>query len=191
MRPLAILTLLLAALVAAGSARAGDLEDAKAAYDRGEHTAALGLWRPLAEADDATAQFWMGALYDLGRGVAQDFTVATQWYRKAADQGHAGAQHNLGHMYELGHGVPAEFAMAAAAVWYRRAAEQGFTASQINLGVLYTNGRGIKRDYVEAWKWFSLAGSTANRRLVADRMTPFDIAEAERLARAWTAKPER
>ena len=181
----------LSALAVAGPVRAGPYEEAKATYDRGDYAAALQIWRPLAQAGDVKAQFWLGAMYDLGRGVPQDHVMAASWYRYAAEQGNPNAQHNLAHMYEMGQGLPADYAMAAAVLWYRRAAEQGYSAAQLNLGALYTEGRGVKRDYVQAYKWLTLAGAAHNRNFVAQRMTPKQIAVGDELVRAWTAKPER
>jgi TPR repeat protein len=94
-------------------------------------------------------------------------------------------------MYEQSHGVPADYALSAAASWYRRAADQGYDAAQGNLGILFATGRGVRRDYVQAYKWFALAGAMANRNFVAERMTGRQIDEAEELVRAWQARPER
>ncbi|MFI4998314.1 MAG: tetratricopeptide repeat protein [Reyranellales bacterium] len=189
--PTLLLFVALSVIAGAGSALAGPYEQAKAAYDRGDDVAAFQLWRPLADGGDANAQFWLGAMYDLGRGVKQDYGAASAWYRRSAEQGNPNAQHNLAHMYEMGNGLPADYALAAAVAWYRRAAEQGYAAAQLNLGVLYTKGRGVRRDYIQAYKWFALAGAIRNRRFVAALMTPQDIAEADQLVRQWKAKPER
>ena len=189
--PVLPLFVVLAALAVAGPVRAGPYEEAKAAYDRGDNAAALRIWRPLAQSGEAKAQFWLGAMYDLGRGVPQDHATAASWYRYAAEQGLPNAQHNLAHMYEMGHGLPADYAMSAAVLWYRRAAEQGYSAAQLNLGSLYTEGYGVKRDYVQAYKWLTLAGAAHNLKFVTDRMTPQQIAAAEELVRAWQAKPEK
>jgi TPR repeat protein len=184
------LLLLLVLSAAAGAARAGASEDALAAYGRGDYATAVGLWRPLAEQGDATAGFWLGACYDLGHGAPASLERAALWYRKAAERGHANAQHNLANLYERGQGVPADYALAAAAVWYRRAAEQGYRPAQVNLGVLYFTGRGVKRDPVQAYKWFALAGSGENRDYVAQRLSTRERETADELARAWQAKPE-
>ncbi|HTR84512.1 MAG TPA: tetratricopeptide repeat protein [Reyranella sp.] len=170
---------------------AGALEDGRAAYDRGDYAAALAAWKPLAEHGDVDAEFWMGALYDLGRGVPRDLAAAVVWYRRAAEHGSAMAQYNLAHMYEQGEGVSPEYAMAAAVAWYRRAANQGYTYAQGNLGALYATGRGVRRDDVQAYKWFTLAGVAKNRDFVAARMTAEQIAAAESEIKAWKAKPER
>lgn len=184
------LLLSLALLVAASTARAGPKEDALAAYARGDYATALQLWRPLAEQGDTTAEFWVGACYDLGNGAPANNTLAALWYRKAAEQGHANAQHNLANLYERGEVVAGDYGMVAAATWYRRAAEQGYKPAQVNLGVLYFAGRGVKRDPAQAYKWFALAGSDANRDYVAERLSASQRAEAETLVRAWHPRPE-
>jgi uncharacterized protein len=180
-----------AALMAAAPVSAGVADDAKAAHDRGDDATALKLWRSLAEQGDVEAQFRLAVAYDLGKGLQQDYAAAAQWYRRAAEQGHVMAQHNLAHMYESGHGLPEEYALQAAVVWYARAANQGYRPSQVNLGGLYATGRGVRRDDVQAYKWFTLAGATANRDFVAARMSRAAIAQADALIREWKAKPER
>ena len=52
----------------------------------------------------------LGAMYDKGRGVAQDFATALKWYRLAADQGDAAAQNDLGVLYDQGKGVAQDYA---------------------------------------------------------------------------------
>jgi TPR repeat protein len=82
--------------------------------------------------------------------------------------------------------------------WYRKAAEQGEASGQYNLGIMYRTGRGVPQDYVQAHMWFNLAAShtypvddaVADRDLVAARMTPLQIAEAQRLAREWKSKTD-
>ena len=127
---------------------AGRIEDATAAYDRGDYATALQLIRPLAEQGNAIAQYSLGVFYDTGRGVQQDYAEAAKWYRKAADQGEAAAQANLGNMYYNGQGVPRDYAEAAK--WTRKAADQGNADAQAGLGGLYYQGRGVPQDYAEA-----------------------------------------
>ncbi len=90
---------------------------------------------------------------------------------------------------------------AAAVKWFREAAEQGDADAQFNLGVNYYKGRGVPQDYVQAHMWYSLAASrlppgknralaAENRDIIAERMTPAQIAEAQRLAREWKPKRE-
>ena len=97
-------------------------------------------------------------------------------------------------MYSRGEGVPQDYAEAVR--WYRLAAEQGDAEAQFNLGVMYTDGKGVPQDYVLAHMWFNLSaaqGDEMARRtaMVSRRMTPDQIAEAQRLAREWKPVAER
>ena len=119
--------------------------------------------------------------------------------RAKAEQGDAGSQSALGAEYYLGRGMPQDYAEAAK--WFRMAAEQGDAEAQYNLGVRYGTGQGVARDYVQADMWLNLAASrsqgedlvestesTKLRELLAEEMTPDQIAEAQRLAREWKPK---
>jgi uncharacterized protein len=193
----------------AGSVTAGPFEDAVAAYNKGDYATALRLIRPLAEQGDARAQTMLGDMYDNGQGIPQDmkpdvqYTAAVGWYSKAAEQGDADAQRSLartqnmlGSLYNLGvPGVRQDY--AAAASWYRKAAEQGYAEAQASLGVLYLYGRGVPQDNVLAHMWFNVAAVSGNkdvkdvmefRDIVAAKMTPVQIAEAQKLAREWKPK---
>ncbi len=128
-------------------------------------------------------------MYANGRGVQQDDVEAVKWYRLAAEQGAAEAQNSLGFMYDTGRGVQQDDVEAVK--WYRLAAEQGNAAGRYSLGAMYANGRGVPQDYVKAHMWFNLAaaqGDTAassKRDEIAKRMTPEQVAEAQRLSRDW------
>jgi hypothetical protein len=63
-----------------------------------------------------------------------------------------------------------------------------------NLGVMYTNGWGVPQDYVRAHMWLNLSAAQGDqdaardRDDIATRMTPAQIAEAQKLAREWQPK---
>ena len=73
--------------------------------------------------------------------------------------------------------------------WYRLAAKQGEVVAQYNLGVMYDEGKGVKQDYVRAYMWFNLAASkgykngSKNREKVTKKMTPAQIADAQKMVR--------
>jgi hypothetical protein len=197
----AALMALVLALSLAAPVAAGPLEDGKAAYDHGDYATVLRLWRPLADQGNADAQFMLSIMYDGGYGVPQDYVEAAKWCRRAADQGHAAAQVNLGFMCTGGHGVPQDYTEALK--WFRRAADQDNATAQFNLGVMYDKGQGVPQDYVQAHKWYNLAASgfsaasdgrgkdaAAARDAVAAKMTPAQIAEAQKLAREWKPNSE-
>ena len=164
-------------------------EDGFAAYEHGDHRAALEIWLPLAEQGDAEAQFNLGVMHSRGQGVPEDHTEAVKWFRNAGNRGHAAAQFNLGVIYANGEGVPQDDSEAEK--WFRRAAEKGFAEAQFNVGLMYEAGLGAPQDYVRAHVWLSLAAALGFADAVtkadnlASRMTPDQIVEAQRLAAEW------
>jgi len=72
----------------------------------------------------------------------------------------------------------------------------GIAVAQSNLGYMYAHGQGVAQDFAEAYLWLSVAAAQGgadaadNRDDIARQMTPDQIAEAQRLARDWKAKPE-
>jgi TPR repeat protein len=142
----------------------GNSDAAYDAYQEGRYGTALRLARPLAAQGDARAQSVLGLLYYRGfGGVTQDDAAAMKWFRNAADRGDARAQYHL--------------------------------------GLFYANGDSGETDNVSAHMWFNLASARfpasdisfrsaarMNRDLVAEKMTPYQIAEAQKLAREWKPK---
>ena len=167
------------------------------AYEKGDYAKAAHQYRIAAEKNNAwspVAQYYLGVLYNTGRGVPQDYAEAVRWFRKAAAQGNARAQNYLGLLYRKGEGVPQDYSEAVE--WYRRAAEQGNAKAQNNLGNTYRKGEGVAQDYVLAHMWFNLAAAQGDRKArsnrygVAKLMTPIEIAEAQRLALEFTPEKE-
>jgi len=103
-------------------------------------------------------------------------------------------------MYALGEGVQRDYAEAAR--WYRRAAEQGNAQAQYWLGRAYALGEGVTQNFVDAHMWLNLAATYALRASdaaeldrasrardgIAQKMTPAQLAEAQRLAREFKPK---
>lgn len=112
---------LLLALALAGNIQAQTLEDAVAAYRKGDLETAAQQFTALAEAGDTKAQFNLAVLYEKGEGVAQDSDKALAWYQKAAEAGNVNAQYNLGLAYETGEGAQQDYGKARA--YYEKAAE--------------------------------------------------------------------
>ncbi len=76
----------------------------------------------------------------------------------------------------------------------RPLAEQGDAMGQANLGLMYAKGHGVPQDDVQAHMWLNLAAvrglETARtlRDRLAEKMTPAQLVDAERLAREWKLK---
>jgi TPR repeat protein len=121
-----------------------------------------------------------------------NYGTAMRLLRPLAAGGDATAQYNVGAMYEEGLGVPIDYTEAVG--WLLQAAEQGNSEAKNHLGFLYLYGRGVSQDYVSAHMWFELAASEGNvravfaRDLVAAKMTPLQVAEAQELARVRKSK---
>ena len=124
-----------------------------------------------------------------------DYSTAEALFREAAEQGDAGSQFALGTMYDTGRGLPQDFAKAIK--WYRKAAERGEGLAQLRLGVMYEKGVGIAQDLVMAHKWLHLAATGGRdqsglvaqaRDRIGSKLTPDQLAEAQRLAREWKPK---
>ena len=143
-----------ALLLTAGTVWASPLEDATAANKRGDYASALKTFQSLAAQGNAEAQTNLGMLYANGQGVPQDYVQARQWYEKAAAQGDALAQNNLAELYYAGLGVPQDNVRAY--MW-------------VNLAAAHMTGEEQKQ-------------AAENRDDVARRMTPAQIAEAQRLS---------
>jgi len=77
---------------------------------------------------------------------------------------------------------------------FRQLAEQGDADAQYNLGAMYSKGLGVTQDYIQAHMWYNLAAAQGQkdtgdlRDSLAKKMTPAQIAEAQKLAREWKPK---
>ena len=156
--------LLVASPVAAQSSLEADMRAAAGAYERKDMAAAARIWKAWADKGNAEARTLLGAMYWSGEGVPRDHKEAARLYLLAANQGYARAQNDIGFML-------------------------GFEGSP-------------PHDDIEAYKWIALAvkGYTAKNQdrldqarkdlaTLAARMTPAQIAEAERRAKAWKPVP--
>jgi TPR repeat protein len=138
-------------------ARADALASANAAYARGDFIGAVNLLMPLAQRGNARAQAFLGFMFENGYGAPQAYVAAADLYVQASIQGNPFGQAMLGLMYDKGHGVP--------------------------------------QDFVLAYKWLNLAAARAPKRerdyflrlrnAVASKMSPYQIAEGQRLAMIW------
>lgn len=121
---------------------------------------------------------------------AADFGPALKLWHQQADQGNAQAQKDLGDCYANGWGVTRDPAQAM--TWYLKAADQKNADAQGQIAQMYEAGEGVKQDVAQAYMWYSLAaavevqvGAKARLKMLADKMTPEQIAEGKRLASAW------
>jgi TPR repeat protein len=178
---LCALTILLCSLLSA----AGDLASAKRAYEAEDYATAFKQLTPLAGQGNADAQFILGKMYLMGRGVPKDPDQGMKWLKAAGTQGNADAQFFLGSVYLLPHRNIAE-----GVKWLRLAAEQGNQDAQLLLGKAYMEGE-LPRDPVQADMWLRLATKDnlpfyeAQLAAAEKQMSPDQIAKGKALAAAW------
>jgi TPR repeat protein len=154
---------LVLALALLAPAQAASFRSGVAAFNRENFNAAGVIFGPLAEAGDARAQFYLGFMYETGRGVPQDYVTAAYWYRRAANQGDTAAQCRLGLLYDKGQGVAQSYIEAHK--WLDLAAAHAPPAT---------------RDYYARL-----------RDAVATKMARGEIGTARVLALQWVAVRER
>jgi TPR repeat protein len=164
-RKLLAIAVILLSVAAVGAARAQTLEEemrrAAGAYERKDMATAARIWKVWADKGNAEARTLLGAMYWSGEGVPRNHGEAARLYLLAANQGYARAQNDIGFMYGFGEGIP-------------------------------------PRSDVEAYKWLTLAiarytarnqdrrdQAIKDKAALAARMTRAQVAEAERLAKAW------
>ena len=121
-----IMLLFLLCYVSAGYAK-DSLETGVKAFEEGDYRTSLQNWLPLAEANHAEAQLFMGVLYRYGLAVEKNPQQSAYWYRRAAENGDVDAQNELGFFYELGWGVKQDIWQAES--WYEQVREQDICLS--------------------------------------------------------------
>ncbi len=147
----------------------------------------LEMYALSADRGYALAQYRLGLLYHYGMGeLKPDLKIAFKWYLRVAKQGIPFGQNRVGEFYAKGLGVRRD--NKAAIRWFTLAAEQGRLDAQLNLGVAYEKGDGTPQDYVRSLMWYNIVSSRTGRpwhkkrAALAEKMTPADIAQAQKLA---------
>jgi TPR repeat protein len=155
MRPVIALSLLLA-LAVARPALAAPIDDANAAYQRGNYAAAEQILLPLAEAGNAYAQYRLGLVYLEATNEMKSPEEASKWLESAALQGQPHAQYKLGILYVNGNGVSRDFVLAY--MW-------------LTLSTRHIAGSGSE--------------AVRQRDMLAARMSSSQLADAKKLVRDW------
>ena len=106
-----------------------DFRAGLSAFNSGDFAAAMRLWRPLADNNDARSQAGIGFMYHRGLGVKTDDVQAAFWLRRAAEQGQAEGQMMLGNLYFFGLGVKQSY--PAAYAWCELAQDNGQAEAQM------------------------------------------------------------
>ena len=159
-------------------------------FDRAQFDAAAQVLAPLAKDGDPKAQYVLGIIYLNKMVQPPTETAALELMTSSGEAGFEKAQVELARMYREGHGVQQDFAKSF--FWSMKAAEGGDVGAQLQVADSFAFGHGVDRDPVEAYKWYEIAGlywgtlAVNARDLVAESMSPDQIAKAKHSAESWT-----
>jgi cell division septation protein DedD len=138
------------------------------AWQKGDTTGAVAIWRPLANKGDADAAFNLGQAYRLGKGVPLDLAQAQGWLERAARKGHVDAESTLGLLlFQNGNRI-------GAMRWLKLAADAGEPRALLMVGTALYNGDGVPADPITAYAYVSRA---AAQGLAAAQATLADMDE--------------
>jgi TPR repeat protein len=167
----------------------------------GGDEASFNELRRLADSGVAYAENAVGNFHAEGKFVPADEAVALQWWTRAAEQGLAVGQYNVAKARQRAMRKMND--MVVVNEWLLKAAEQGFLEAQLDIAVSYTMKGEKWFDPVQAYKWFTIGAANAlaqgsrgqedelaifaynNLTKFSKKMTKAQIAEAEKLSRAW------
>jgi TPR repeat protein len=125
------------------------------AFKNGNDAVALNLFDHLAAQDNATAQYWLAHMTELGVGVPKDISRAISLYEKAAAQNSIPAQTRLGEIYLHGDLTTPDYAKAFDLLG--KAARSGDPRAAMLLGQMYRFGLGTQADPIESYAWSEVA----------------------------------
>jgi exopolysaccharide production negative regulator len=147
-----------------------DLKKAKKAYKSGDFAKARQYFESASEDGNIVADWYLGHLYRLGRGVQQDDAKAFSYYGRVADTFDSNesdpnrlrimidALVRVGDYYRMGSkaaGIGRDFDRAGRI--YRLAATYGHPAAQYALGVMAIRGQGRKAQPAQGLRWLLTA----------------------------------
>lgn len=136
-------------------AAADDYEYAVEAYSAGDYAEALPIFLELAEGGNDDAMWYLGKMYDYGRGVEQSDSQAFNWFKKSADLGDSDSMYEVAVFYHNGQGMDAD--QEAAFKWYLKSAKSGHVKAMTQVGIRYEDGNGVRASAKKAFEWFKKA----------------------------------
>ncbi len=153
-----------------------DLKRARKSYNSGDYSTALKHFRKESEDGNPVADWYLGHMYRLGRGVLTDHAVAYSYYSRVAesydpDETDANrlritvdSQMQLTNYMRSGveaAGIKANPA-AAAKSYLRIASNYGHSMAMFELGVMNIDGAGVKQNPQQGLKWLIAAARKRN-----------------------------
>ena len=144
-----------------------DLKRAKKAYSKGQYDRAMKFFRRSSEDGNIVADWYLGHMYRMGRGVARDDATAYSYYSRVAEQYDpdepdqnrlritVDAMVRIADYQRSGvasAGI-AQNPASAARTYLKIATAYGHPAAQYALGVMSIKGQGMKQNPQQGLKW--------------------------------------
>jgi len=115
---------------------------------KGGYTEAMAYYLRSAKHGCAKAEFYIGAMYQQGLSVEEDWKSAYYWYNLSANKGSAISQYKLALLYLDGLGV--EKNKIEATKWFQKAAVSGHKESLQYLAAMYEKSDTVEKDETKA-----------------------------------------
>lgn len=110
--------------------------------------------RPLAEADDPVAQYYLASVFMFPTNNKEpDTESADKWMSRSAENGYGRAQFYMASIYKY----RSEEDVEKAIYWYTKAAESGVVPAPLELADMYHHGVGTNIDGRKAIYWYEYA----------------------------------
>lgn len=132
-----------------------DIHNATVAMNYRDYPAAYKYANLAAKNNDPKADYFLGAMYLIGKGVNKDAVQAAQWFEKSANQGDIDAQYQLAALYHNGEGVTKDDKKSV--YWLQKAADAGNTDALSDLGFAYNHGQGVAKNSAKAMELYQKA----------------------------------
>jgi len=140
---------------------AGDeLQRGLDALNNKNYPLALELLQPLSDAGNADAQYALGSMYGMGKGVERDRAMSMELIKKSADQNNLDAVERYVAAYAFMPGADdaeVDAVIERGLKLYRAESEKGNTKAMVKLGGMYEMGFGVPESYDEAIAWYKKA----------------------------------
>ena len=138
---------------------AAAMDEAQKAYDKGQYKETFIIVEPLAALEHPAAEYLLGQMYELGRGVKKDMQKAVDLFTRAASKGYTAAQAKLGQIH-----LEATKDYHSALSWFHKAAEQGYALAYSSIGDMYAKGYGVDQNYAKAIEYYRQAALNGDPR---------------------------
>jgi TPR repeat protein len=158
-----------------------DLKIGRKAYRNGDYDRALKYFRKASDEGNATAEWYLGHMYRLGRGVVMDQGVAYSYYSRVAEayanedndskrmRIAVDCQLHMADYLRVGvtsAGIPPAPEQAAR-IYLRLASNYGHPAAMYALGVMNIEGQGVQKNPQQGLKWIMASARKRNARAQA------------------------